>query len=239
MNSSKSKKRVKEKGERYQARIYEAYRAYAAGDLEAGKAIDEDVKAVMKKTGASYSATLAARLKELKPPTAEPRPRPTMAQRYSAGNELDHVTKSLMKWKNVSYTEGLRQAVLANPTLGEDYTGHEIRNDGFNLVYGVASAMQKVSNLITGTPRQDNGSLDIDAVLGVLELFGDLNREAAQEGLRALASKAVVNVPSQVDQMPTAMDEARRRYPALRRMAETGEATDEALRILFPQFFKD
>jgi hypothetical protein len=35
------------------------------------------------------------------------------------------------------------------------------------------------------------------------------------------------------------MDEVRRRYPALRRMAETGEASAEALRILFPQFFKD
>ena len=35
------------------------------------------------------------------------------------------------------------------------------------------------------------------------------------------------------------MDEFRRRYPALRRMAESSEASEEALRILFPQFFKD
>jgi hypothetical protein len=35
------------------------------------------------------------------------------------------------------------------------------------------------------------------------------------------------------------MDEVSRRYPALRRMAETGEASEEALRILFPQFFKN
>jgi hypothetical protein len=35
------------------------------------------------------------------------------------------------------------------------------------------------------------------------------------------------------------MDEVSRRYPALRRMAETGEASEEALRIFLAQFFKN
>ena len=227
-----------------QARIDEqtrrAYRAYAAGDLEAGKVIDEDVKALMKQTGVSYSNALAARMKEFKQPTAEVRPRPTMAQRYAAGNELDQIARDLAEWKKIAYNEGLRQAMLANPLLAEDYGDRPVRRDGFEKVYGVATAMQKVSNLITGTPRQNDGSLDMVAVLGVLELFGDLNREAAEQGLTAMAKKAVVNVSGQVDQlMPTAMDEVRWRYPALRRMAETGAATEEALRVLYPQFFRD
>jgi hypothetical protein len=41
------------------------------------------------------------------------------------------------------------------------------------------------------------------------------------------------------EHLPKAMDEVRRRNPALRRMAETGEASEEALRILFAQFFKN
>ena len=78
------------------------------------------------------------------------------------------------------------------------------------------------------------------AVLGVLELFGDLNKQAAEEGLMGLAKKAVINRAGQVDQlMPSAKDEVRRRYPALRQMAENGEASEEALRVLYPQFFRD
>jgi hypothetical protein len=219
--------------------IRQAYRAYATGDLEAGKMVDEDVNAVMKQTGASYSAALAARIKEFKQPTVEPRLRPTMAQRYAAGKELDQVATALMRWKGIEYSQALREGMLANPILAENYGGHPVRQDGFRVVYGVATPMQKLGNIIQGVPKQDDGSLDVDTVLGVLELFSDLNREAAEHGLTAMARKAVDNLSGQItEHLPRAMDEVRRRYPALRRMAETGEATTDALRTLFPQFFK-
>jgi hypothetical protein len=233
-----------------QARIYEsrqdqkrrAYAAYSSGDMHAGEIVDQDVHEYMEATGeTNYSKALAACLKKFGQVDApQPRPRPTIAQRYSAGNELDQIARDLMKWKGIGYAEGLKQAMLGNPILAETYGDRPVRRDGFEKVYGVASALQKVSNLITGTPRQNDGSLDMGAVLDVLELFGDLNREAAQEGLTALARKAVDNLPGQVtEHLPRAMDEVRRRYPALRRMAETGEATEEAVRVLYPQFFRN
>lgn len=230
-----------------QVRIYEsrqdlkrrAYSAYSSGDMEAGQIVDADVREYMRETGASYSAAFAARLKEFKRPTAEPRLRPTTAQRRAAGDELDEIARNLMEWKKIPYGQAIKESMLANPLLAETYGDRPVRRDGFEKVYGVATAMQKVSNIITGTPRQNDGSLDMDAVLGVLELFGDLNREAAQEGLTAMARRAVDNLPGQItEHLPRTMDEVRRRYPALRRMAETGEASEETLRILFPQFFK-
>jgi hypothetical protein len=230
-----------------QLRIYESrqdqkrrtYAAYSSGDMHAGEIVDQDVREYMRETGASYSNALEARMKEFKQPTAEPRPRPTTAQRYAAGNELDRVATDLMRWKGIEYSQALREGMLANPILAENYGGHPVRQDGFRVVYGVATPMQKLGNIIQGVPKQDDGTLDVDRVLGVLELFSDLNRESAEQGLTAMARKAVDNLSGQItEHLPRAMDEVRRRYPALRRMAETGEASEEALRILFPQFFK-
>src|SRR5262249_38022145 len=151
-------------------------------------------------------------------------------------DEIDDIAKFLARWKAIPYSQAMREAMLANPLLAQTYCDFPVR-DAFAKVYAVTSALQKVSNIITGTPRQDDGRLDMSAVLSVLELFGDLSRQAAEEGLTGLAKKAVINRPGHVDQlMPTAVDEVRRRYPALRRMAETGEVSEEALRILCPQF---
>src|SRR5262249_7333833 len=213
-----------------QARIYESgqdrkrrvYAAYSSGDMHAGEIVDQDVREHMEATGeTNYSKALSACLKKFRQMDSTPsRPRPTIAQRRAAGDEIDEIAKSLANWKKIPYSQAVREAMLANPILAETYGDRPVRRGGFEKVYGTASALMKVSNLITGTPRQDDGSLDMGAVLAVLELFGDLNREAAQQGLTALAKKAVVNVSGQVDQlMPTAMDEVRRRYPALRRMA--------------------
>jgi len=233
-----------------QARIYEsrqdqkrrAYAAYTSGDMHAGEIVNRDVREYMETTGeTNYSKALSSYLQKFRQvdPT-QSRPRATIAQRRAAGDELDQVAKDLMRWKAIPYSQAVREAMLANPILAETYGDRPVRRDGFEKVYGVASALQKVSNIITGTPRQNDGSLDMVAVLGVLELFGDLNREAAQEGLTALARKAVVNLPGQISEhLPRATDEVRRRYPALRRMAESGEATEEALRVLYPQFFRD
>src|SRR5262245_32501624 len=121
-----------------QVRVYEnrqdqkrrAYAAYSSGDMEAGQIVDADVREYMRETGASYSAALAARLKEFKQSVAQLRPRPTTAQRYAAGDELDQVAKDLMRWKGIGYNEALRQAMLANPILAETYGDLPVRRDG-------------------------------------------------------------------------------------------------------------
>ena len=218
-----------------------AYGAYSSGDMHAGEIVNEDVREYMAETGeTNYSKALSACLKKFRQADSTPsRPPPTIAQRRAAGDEIDDIAKFLARWKAIPYSQAMREAMLANPLLAQTYCDFPVR-DAFEKVYGVTSALQKVSNIITGTPRQDDGSLDMDAVLKVLKLFDDLNREAAQEGLTAMARRAVDNLPGQVSEhLPRAMEEVRRRYPALHRMAQTAEATEEALRILYPQFFRD
>ena len=232
-----------------QARIYEsrqdqkrrAYAAYNRGDLHAGENVNQDVHEYMEATGeTNYSKALSACQKKFGQVDAtQSRPRATIAQRYAAGNELHQIARDLVRWKSISYSQAVREAMLANPILAEDYGDRPVRKDGFSAVYGVATPMQKLANIIQGIPKHNDGTFDLDAALGVLELFPDLNREAAEQGLTALARQAVVNLPGQItEHLPRAMDEMRRRNPSLRRMAESGEASEEALRILFPQFFK-
>src|SRR5262249_8593926 len=103
------------------ARIYESrqdqkrrtYAAYSSGDMHAGEIVDQDVHEHMEATGeTNYSKALSSCLKKFRQVDAtQSRPRPTIAQRRAAGDELDQVAKDLMRWKAIPYSQAVREAM--------------------------------------------------------------------------------------------------------------------------------
>jgi hypothetical protein len=155
---------------------------------------------------------------------------------HDAGVELDAVAKDLMQARGYSYTQAMKAAILANPRLGESYTGRPIRRDGFAEVYAdelefevpipKGSTPWKVLAELVVVKKKVSGEWDSEAALLEAARFPKLVRAAARQWLEALKSRMSID------------DEAVRiKYPALARIANGQKIDMDGLRELLPQYF--
>ena len=122
-----------------QKEVRHLVRRYDSYDDAAGKTIHALAKGRQRETGESYSDALHAIMRE--PPTSQARREVDPADRRMAGIELDGVAKGIRRSRvvtfrngnvqsgRINYQEALNLAIISNPILGSQYTGHEILPD--------------------------------------------------------------------------------------------------------------
>jgi hypothetical protein len=225
-------------------KAYEAFSAYARGDMEAGRIVDGVVRERMERTGCDYSSTLKELRREYREAetadTCAGTDQVTVAERHAAGAELDMIAKDFMLHEGLGYSAALKKACLGNPTMATKYIGKPVRGDGFAEAYGVATADKTLSNVVAGAPRLSNGRIDWAAAVNAAAQYPDLCQAAAREKIEHLSREWIrINGLSgnPEDHLPGAMSAIRREYPALSAMANDGRnVSEEALRDVYPQY---
>ena len=230
---------------------------YHQRDAIAGQQVDALAKGLQRDTGMEYSEALHH---ILRPPPEKYSQRETDPDAIrNAGVELAKVAESIKRTGVVVFhsgnvdvgrvndSEALRLAVISNPILGGEYTGHDVLPDAqayaqVKRVYGSRALSRRydagdatlIANIISGLPKLADRSIDWAAAVRAVAPYAKVARQAATDEINHRANrKAQGNVS-----LDLARSEVRRESPALAAMANGGAVTQEGLRELLPQFAK-
>jgi hypothetical protein len=243
-----------------QKEVQQIAKRYSEGDEEAGKLVDGLARGRMRDHGDTYSDALRFVLQA--PAQKISRREDDVEKISAAGKELDGVAKGIMRTGavafrsgtvqvgQVNYSEALKLATISNPSLGEQYTGHEIMSDReafahVKKTYGNRAQSRRysaddfttLSNIIVGYKYPHATSIDWQAALNaVMAQPVSVRQGAADYFLQTEADRLKRNIPEGPFGAPDEagrMTRVRTRYPDVAAMADNGAATVDALKEMY------
>ena len=159
---------------------------YNSGDQQAGADVDRLVKERIERTGEGYTVALQALSRESKSYGQVGRPKDNIVKRYHSGMELDRRAKERMLSRSITYTQALREVMLADPELGSAYVGAEVRTDFARI------PKNELNGIISGHEMED-GSMNWPMALRAAQIRPDLCQSCAQERIEELVNQLIAN----------------------------------------------
>jgi hypothetical protein len=183
--------------------IANAWQSYAIrGDRESQDIVDQDVRRFMRETGETdYNTAMKTRRQQVQTVEAAMTPgpvRPTVRDRHYAGIELLEVAKEYQQTRpELSDKEAFNLAMLANPVLGEQYTGCPIRRDGAAEVAKFMNqendsqkreltATERLTKVIDAVPKLPDRTRDWPATVRLVFQCPDTIEQASRETMDRL-----------------------------------------------------
>jgi hypothetical protein len=244
-----------------QARLIVAWRRYnrpGEPDPDAHAIVVRDVKRFMNDSGErDYSTafkTRCAQIQNLELDAGRVDLSEFGREEMDCGAELDKVAKRNREIDpTLTYNDALNLAYLEHPKLATRYLGRPVRIDKVQEVqkYFDAAVVKRydrtaygiIANIVSGLPKMNDGSIDIDAAVRAVNDHDQL-QAACQEKLEDLIKTQVAldGVPASETMKPEMMNgirqRVRRKYPDLADAADGKRINERGLRSLLPQLFK-
>jgi hypothetical protein len=128
--------------------------------------------------------------------------RPTARETHEAGVRLTEYAAEFKRRKPLlSDNEAFRLAILANPRLGQQYTGQPVRSDGaddvLSILYSAYSgpqyftAIDKLAAIVESTPKLFNQPVDWSDVIRRVQQHPDVLSDASKEVFNKLVDNVV------------------------------------------------
>lgn len=128
--------------------------------------------------------------------------RVTVRERHEAGVKLlEYAAEFKARKPMLSDQETFRLAILASPTLGEQYTGQPVRTDGSDEVMRIllsadsasrySTSIDKLAAIVESTPKLFNQPADSSALIRRVQQHPEIVTAAAKEVFNKLVDDIV------------------------------------------------